>query len=56
LQSTTTTTSQATQQQAIDREKLESIADTLGIDYSNKNDQDLKIAIEEELKKTSNKK
>jgi sec-independent protein translocase protein TatA len=55
LQSTTTT-SQATQQQAIDREKLESIADTLGIDYSNKNDQDLKIAIEEELKKTSNKK
>ena len=38
-------------QQSIDREKLESIADTLGVDYSNKDDQDLKNAIDEELKK-----
>ena len=38
-------------QQIIDREKLESIAETLGVDYSNKDDQDLKNAIDEELKK-----
>lgn len=38
-------------QSSIDREKLESIAETLGVDYSNKNDQDLKEAIEKELKK-----
>ena len=38
-------------QQTIDREKLESIAETLGVDYSNKNDQDLRNAIDEELKK-----
>jgi sec-independent protein translocase protein TatA len=38
-------------QQSIDREKLESIAETLGVDYSNKDDQDLKNAIDEELKK-----
>jgi sec-independent protein translocase protein TatA len=38
-------------QQSVDREKLESIAETLGVDYSNKNDQDLKNAIDEELKK-----
>jgi sec-independent protein translocase protein TatA len=36
---------------SIDREKLESIAETLGVDYSNKNDQDLKSSIEYELKK-----
>jgi sec-independent protein translocase protein TatA len=36
---------------SIDREKLESIAETLGVDYSNKNDQDLKNAIDEKLKK-----
>jgi sec-independent protein translocase protein TatA len=39
------------QQTSVDREKLESIAETLGVDYSNKNDQDLKNAIDEELKK-----
>src|ERR671934_2765119 len=33
----------------IDREKLESIADTLGIDYSSKNDEDLRASIETEL-------
>ncbi|TVP41771.1 twin-arginine translocase TatA/TatE family subunit [Candidatus Nitrosocosmicus arcticus] len=38
-------------QQSIDREKLESIAETLGVDYSNKDDKDLKNAIDEELKK-----
>jgi sec-independent protein translocase protein TatA len=35
----------------VDREKLESIAETLGVDYSNKDDQDLKNAIDSELKK-----
>jgi sec-independent protein translocase protein TatA len=43
--------SQERSQQSIDREKLESIAETLGVDYSNKDDQDLKNAIDEELKK-----
>jgi sec-independent protein translocase protein TatA len=43
--------SQEKAQQTVDREKLESIAETLGVDYSNKNDQDLKNAIDEELKK-----
>ena len=33
----------------IDREKLESIADTLGIDYSSKNDEDLRASIETEI-------
>jgi sec-independent protein translocase protein TatA len=32
----------------IDREKLESIADTLGIDHSNKNDEELRNAINKE--------
>ena len=40
-------------QKSVDREKLESIAETLGVDYSNKNDHDLKLAIESELKKQS---
>ena len=38
----------------IDREKLESIADTLGIDYSNKNDDDLRTAIETEINRSKN--
>ena len=29
-------------QRSVDREKLESIAETLGVDYTNKDDQDLK--------------
>jgi sec-independent protein translocase protein TatA len=33
----------------IDRDKLETIADTLGIDYSNKNDEDLRNAINKEV-------
>jgi sec-independent protein translocase protein TatA len=39
------------QQRSVDREKLESIAETLDVDYSNKDDQDLKNAIDEKLKK-----
>ena len=36
----------------IGREKLETIADSLGIDYTNKNDDELRSAIEIELNKT----
>jgi sec-independent protein translocase protein TatA len=36
----------------VGREKLEAIADSLGIDYTNKNDDDLRTAIEIELNKT----
>ena len=42
----------STPTKSVDREKLESIAETLGVDYSNKNDQDLKQAIESRIKKT----
>jgi len=35
----------------VGREKLESIADSLGIDYTNKNDDELRSAIELELNK-----
>ncbi len=41
-----------TQQGGVGREKLESIADSLGIDYTNKNDDELRAAIEIELNKT----
>jgi sec-independent protein translocase protein TatA len=37
---------------SIGREKLETIADSLGIDYTNKNDEELRTAIEIELNKT----
>jgi sec-independent protein translocase protein TatA len=37
----------------VDREKLESIAETLGIDYSTKNDEDLKKSVETEINKVS---
>src|ERR671926_926454 len=40
----------------IDRERLESIADTLGIDYSTKNDEDLKASIETEIDRDKNNK
>jgi len=36
----------------LDRKKLEDIADILGIDYSNKRDIELKIAIDSELRKS----
>lgn len=35
------------------REKLESIADTLGIDYTNKNNEELKHAIDEAINKNN---
>jgi sec-independent protein translocase protein TatA len=40
------------QEKNIGREKLEAIADSLGIDYTNKNDDELRTAIELELNKT----
>jgi sec-independent protein translocase protein TatA len=39
----------------IDREKLESIADTLGIDSTNKNDADLRKAIDLAISKERHK-
>jgi sec-independent protein translocase protein TatA len=39
-------------QGSIGRERLEAIADSLGIDYTNKNDDELRTAIEIELNKT----
>jgi len=36
----------------VGREKLENIAESLGIDYTNKNDDELRAAIEVELNKT----
>lgn len=39
----------------VDREKLESIADTLGIDYSTKNDEELRTSIETEINRSKNK-
>lgn len=47
----TLTSSNIESQQSVDREKLESIAETLGVDYSTKDDQELKNAIDEELRK-----
>jgi sec-independent protein translocase protein TatA len=43
------------QDRNVSREKLEAIADTLGIDYTNKNDDELRIAIEVEIDKSKNK-
>lgn len=39
----------------VGREKLEAIAETLGIDYTNKNDDQLRYAIETEINKNKNK-
>jgi sec-independent protein translocase protein TatA len=36
----------------VGREKLESIAETLGIDYTNKNDDELRAAIDLEINKS----
>jgi sec-independent protein translocase protein TatA len=49
--SSTTTTADT----AASREKLESIADTLGIDYTDKNDDQLRLAIETEINKSQTK-
>ena len=38
--------------EGVGREKLESIAESLGIDYTNKNDDELRTAIEIELNKS----
>jgi sec-independent protein translocase protein TatA len=40
---------------SIDRQKLESIADTLGIDYYDKTDDELRIAIHTELNRITKK-
>ncbi len=42
-------------QSNVGREKLEEIAESLGIDYTNKNDDELKAAIEIELNKGAKK-
>ena len=39
----------------VGREKLEEIADSLGINYTNKNDDELRAAIDVELNKTTKK-
>ena len=39
---------------AVGREKLESIAETLGIDYTNKNDEELRVAIDAEINRSKN--
>jgi sec-independent protein translocase protein TatA len=44
-----------TTENRVGREKLEEIAESLGIDYTNKNDDELKAAIEIELNKSSKK-
>src|SRR5215203_399457 len=49
--SSTTTTANT----AANREKLESIADTLGIDYTDKDDEQLRLAIETEINKSQTK-
>ena len=49
--SSTSTTTNA----AANREKLESIADTLGIDYTDKDDDQLRLAIESEINKSQTK-
>lgn len=49
--SSTTTTADT----AASREKLESIADTLGIDYTDKDDEQLRLAIETEINKSQTK-
>ena len=41
-----------TQQGKVGREKLEEIAESLGIDYTNKNDDELRSAIDVELNKS----
>jgi sec-independent protein translocase protein TatA len=41
----------STENEKVGREKLEEIADTLGIDYTNKNDEDLRKAVESAINK-----
>jgi len=51
----TSSSSSTTTNAAASREKLESIADTLGIDYTDKNDDQLRLAIETEINKSQTK-
>ena len=51
----TSSSSSTTTNAAANREKLESIADTLGIDYTDKDDDQLRLAIETEIKKSQTK-
>ncbi|HEX2231427.1 MAG TPA: twin-arginine translocase TatA/TatE family subunit [Nitrososphaeraceae archaeon] len=50
-----TSSSSTTTNTAANREKLESIADTLGIDYTDKDDDQLRLAIETEINKSQTK-
>ena len=51
----TSSSSSTTTNAAANREKLESIADTLGIDYTDKDDEQLRLAIEAEINKSQTK-
>src|SRR5918992_2291035 len=51
----TSSSSSTTTNTAANREKLESIADTLGIDYTDKDDEQLRLAIETEINKSQTK-
>ncbi len=51
----TSSSSTTTTNTAANREKLESIADTLGIDYTDKDDDQLRLAIETEINKSQTK-
>ncbi|MCD6038422.1 MAG: tatA2 [Nitrososphaeraceae archaeon] len=50
-----TSSSTTTTNAAANREKLESIAETLGIDYTDKDDDQLRLAIETEINKSQTK-
>src|SRR5918996_299193 len=52
---TSSSSSSTTTNTAANREKLESIADTLGIDYTDKDDEQLRLAIETEINKSQTK-
>jgi sec-independent protein translocase protein TatA len=51
----TSSSTSTTANTAANREKLESIADTLGIDYTDKNDEQLRLVIETEINKSQTK-
>ena len=55
LKNAGTSSSSSTTNASANREKLESIADTLGIDYTDKNDDQLRLAIETEINKSQTK-
>ena len=55
LGTTATTTTSTTATNVQDREKLESVANTLGINYSEMSDDELRSAIQAEINKDKNK-